>query len=164
MKSSLWVLAGLACLITFMPFAYAQDNDQSPAGSGVLVSGDDSNLPKEEHNDGDNAPQDKPMDKADTANPPTSPTDDIIVKSTDLVIFQMTANLKLTPDQVNAAKPIVTDYEVKVRDLQLSLQKGNMDSKAMVLQRNLAVEDENNALSHVFSPDQLKLWIEIENE
>ena len=90
--------------------------------------------------------------------------DEIIVKSTNAVMFQITANMKLTQDQISAIRPVVTNNIVKVRDLQLSLQKGDIDSKAMYDQRAQLNQEENQELSHIFTPDQMKLWTNMQDQ
>jgi len=94
----------------------------------------------------------------------TSPTDPIIVKATDVLIFEMKANMKLTDDQVSAAREIIADYTAKVRDLQLSVENGAIDSKEMNDERQGLTDDENRKLSSVLSPDQMKVWFNLQEE
>jgi len=88
-----------------------------------------------------------------------SPTDEIVVKAVNAEMFQITANIKLTQDQVNAVRSIVTDNIVKARDLQLSLENGSIDGKTMYDQRQQLINDENQALGRIFTPDQMKVWL-----
>ncbi len=93
-----------------------------------------------------------------------SVTDEIVVKATDAVMFQITANMKLTQDQINATRPIIADNIVKVRNLQLSLENGTIDGKAMYTQKQQLINDENQELSHIFTSDQMRVWLNIKNE
>jgi len=94
----------------------------------------------------------------------SSPTDDIVVKATNAVIYQMTANLKLTQGQITAVRPIIADNIVKTRVLQQSLEDGNIDGKTMYNQRQQLINEEYRELGSVLTPDQLKLWISIQND
>ena len=151
-------------------WVFAQDSDQSLADSGVLVSspnhthvvGQDSTVNNGSNDDGSS--QNMRPDSSDSPNTSNPPTDEIVVKATDAVIFQMTANLKLTQDQISAVRPIITDNIVRVRKLQQSLQDGTIDSKAMYDQRLQLTEDEDRQLSHILSADQLKLWVSIQGQ
>ena len=87
-----------------------------------------------------------------------SATDEIVVKSANAVMFQVTANMKLTQDQINAIQPVITDNIVKVRDLQLSLENGAIDGKTMYDKRQKLINDQNEELSHILTPDQMKVW------
>ena len=93
----------------------------------------------------------------------SSPTDEIVVKATNAVIFQMTANLKLTQDQISAVRPIITDNIVKVRNLQQSLEDGSIDGNTMYTRREQLTNDEYQKLSAILTPDQMKLWVNIQN-
>jgi hypothetical protein len=88
-----------------------------------------------------------------------SATDEIIVRSVNAVVFAMTANLKLTPDQVAAVRPIVTDYTVKVSKLQQSLREGAIDGKTMFDKRAELTDEEDKALGPILSPSQMKMFI-----
>lgn len=92
----------------------------------------------------------------------TSPTDEIVVKGTNVVIFQMTANLKLTQAQIDAVRPIIADNIAKVRNLQKKLEHGLIDSKTMYRQREQLTNDEYRQLGAILSPDQMKVWISIQ--
>ena len=92
-----------------------------------------------------------------------SPTDDIIVKSVNAEMFQVKANMKLTDDQLARVQSILTDTTVKVRSLQLSLQNGIIDGKTMYDQRQKLFNDQNDALSRILSPDQMKVWANMQN-
>jgi len=91
-------------------------------------------------------------------------TEEIVVKATDAVMFQMTANMKLTQDQLEAIRPIVTDNIVKIRDLQLGLQRGDIDGKTMYNQREQLIEEEDRKLSYILTKDQMKVWINIQDQ
>ena len=90
-------------------------------------------------------------------------SDAIIIKSVDALMFQITANMRLTPDQISAVRIIIADNIVKVRNLQLNLQHGDIDAKTMFSQRQQANSDESEALSHILNPDQMKVWFNIVN-
>jgi len=94
----------------------------------------------------------------------SSPTDEIVIKATNAVIFEMNANLKLSQDQINAIQPIVADNIVKTRNLQQSLQDGNIDGSTMYSQRQQLTNDENSQLAAILTPDQMKVWINIQNQ
>jgi len=174
-------LAGCLLFVFFLlPCCiFAQDADPSAPDSGVLVSSPthvqvsgqdspDNNGSKDRSDRGsnlDDSGQQKHQNKdTDSKDASSVSTDEIVIKATDAVMFQMIANLKLTPDQINAARPIVMDNIIKVRDLQQQLEKGDMDSKAMYNQRKKLNEDEDQALSHIFNSDQLKEWVNIQSE
>ncbi len=88
-----------------------------------------------------------------------SPSDEIVIKAADAVMFQLTANMKLTEDQISAIRPIVVDRIVKERNIYLSLKEGNIDGKTLVTQRLQVINDENRALAAILSPDQMKIWL-----
>ena len=90
-------------------------------------------------------------------------TDEIITKSTDTMMFQITANMKLTQDQINAVREIVIDNIVKIRKLQLSLEDGTIDGKTMYDKKKQLTQDEDQTLSRIFTPDQMKIWLNIQN-
>jgi len=92
------------------------------------------------------------------------PTDDIVVKATDAVIFQMKANLNLTQDQITAVQPIIAAYTAKVRNLQQSLEDGDIDGRAMYNQRQQLTNDEYQQLGTILTSNQLKTWINIESQ
>jgi hypothetical protein len=156
------------------PWGFAQDSDQSSSNSGVLVSSpvhadvlDQDSTGNEVSSDApinDDSSQNTIGNDSDSGKTSNSSTDEIIDKSTNLVMSQITENMKLTQDQISAIRPIIKDNIVKVRDLQLSLEKGNIDAKAMYNQKLQAINDENQKLSLIFSPDQMKVWINIQNE
>jgi len=167
----------LFCAIFLLiPWVFAQDSDQSSSDSGILVSsptqtqnspqdgagnsesGDSSSL-----SDQSNSDQGTKGDNSDNPDGSVSSTDPIIVKSTDAVMFQITANMKLSQDEINAVRAIIEDNIVKMRNLQLSLQSGAIDSKTMYSQRQQLTNDENQKLSLIFTPDQMKIWINMQN-
>ena len=76
---------------------------------------------------------------------------------------QITANMKLTQDQISAVQVIIADNIAKVRNLQLSLGKGSIDAKTMNSQRELFNNDENQKLSQIFTSDQMKVWMNIQS-
>jgi len=147
---------------------FAQDSGQSSADSGVLVSSPTHTPISDQNNAGNNESNDasspstpeKNSDSRDTSN---SSTDEIVVKATDAAMFQITANLKLPQDQINAIRPIITDNIIKVRKLQQSVEDGTIDSKAMYDQRQQLMREEYQELSHIISSDQLKVWINMQN-
>lgn len=93
-----------------------------------------------------------------------SSTETVVIKATDAVIFEMTANLKLTQDQIAAARPIIMDNIVKVRKLQQSLKEGQLDSKSMYDQRQALMQEEYGLLGPILTAGQLKAWIIIQQE
>jgi len=150
---------------------FAQDSDQSSADSGVLISSPNHTRVVGQDSAGENASnevsiQDASQNSSDNISQIESnpPTDEIIIKSTDAVMFQMTANLRLTQDQISTVRGIITENIIKVRKLQQSLQNGTIDSKAMYDQRLQLTEDEDRQLSHILSADQLKLWVSIQGQ
>ena len=71
--------------------------------------------------------------------------------------------MKLTQDQISAVRLIIEDNIVKTRNLQLSVEKGTMNSKTMSGPSTQLTNDENQKLSRIFTPDQMKIWINIQN-
>jgi len=168
----------------------AQDADQSSSDSGVLVSSgsqdqgpDQANADKNgnsslsENAGRYNSGHHKNKHEEDSGSSATNtavnnsagpgaskPADDIVNKATDAVIFQMTANLKLTQDQITAARPVVANNIAKTRDLQQNLEDGNIDGKTMYSQRQQLIDQEYQQLGSVLTPDQLKLWVSIQND
>ena len=173
------LVAGVLFSASFliMPHIFALGSDQSTSDSGVLVSssipaqasGQDT-LNNNENDDtsdltGKEVPNRSgqrhlPVDSGDTSN---GAVDEIVAKSTKAVMSQISDNMKLTQSQLNDIRPIIEDYIVKARDLQLSLEKGDIDGKAMYIQREQLTNDENQKLSHIMSPDQMKVWMNIQN-
>ena len=78
-------------------------------------------------------------------------------------MLQITENMRLSQDQINAIRPIIEENVADVRNLQLSLQKGSIDSKAMYNQRERLNYNENQKLSHILTPNQMKTWLNIQN-
>jgi len=75
----------------------------------------------------------------------------------------MTANLKLTQEQIDAIEPIIANNIAKVRNLQQSLEDGTIDSGTMYSQRQQLFNKEGQELSSILSTDQMKAWIIIQN-
>lgn len=148
------------------PCVYAQDSDQS--SSGVLVSPSiNEQMPDQgsrliKNGDGEVSSGDVAEHRNDHVKQP-SPPDDIIAKSTDALMQQITINMKLTPDQINAIRPIIEDNIAKTRDLQLSLQKGIIDGKAMYSQSQQLAVQENQKLGAILTIDQMRAWLNIQN-
>jgi hypothetical protein len=92
-----------------------------------------------------------------------SSVEPIVIKATNAVMFQITANMKLSQDQIKAIQPIIMDNIVKIRDLQLSLEKGAIDSKTMYNQREQLYKDEDRELSQILTPEQMNVWANIQN-
>ena len=92
-----------------------------------------------------------------------SPTDEIVVKATNMLISELKANMKLTQDQMTAVRPIIANNIADVRNLQQSLQYGEINSSAMNSQRQQLTEIENEELNSVLTPDQMKIWIDMQN-
>jgi parvulin-like peptidyl-prolyl isomerase len=167
------VLFGASLLVA--SWVFAQDADQS-SGSGVLVSGggdtpdlsdqDPSAPGRQKHQDseGDAPSQDNAQTSGGNGDASNSSTDEIVIKATDAVMFQITANMKLTQDQINAIRPIIMDNITKVRDLQLSVQKGNIDSKAMYDQKEQLNAQEDQQLGRILTSDQMKIWTNIQSQ
>ena len=173
-----------------VPWVLAQDSDQSSSDSGVLVSSPIHAQVSEQESAGDNGGSDASYDhsninslghhkyrhagedassqnttgnNSNSAGTLNSSTDEIIIKSTNAVMSQITANMKLTQDQISAIQVIIADNITKVRNLQLSLGKGSIDAKTMNSQREQFNNDENQKLSQIFTSDQMKVWMNIQN-
>jgi len=158
-------------------FVFAQNSDQSSSDSGVLVSppinaqvsgknNSDNNgsiLVQDSSNQGisNNAGQSNKPKNADQSK--SVPVDQIDVKATDFIMSQITANMKLTDDQLSVVRMIVQDNVVQARKLQLSVENGAMDSKTMSQQIIQLTNDENKKLGKVLTSDQMKAWINIQN-
>ncbi len=140
-------------------------NNEGSSASGASDQGnlDNSGNQSPRHADVDNGASSQ-NDTESSSNSGDVSKDEIVVKSTEAVISQMTANLKLTQDQINAVRPIVEDNIVKVRALQQKLGHGDIDGKTMVNQRTQLTIDEDKALSSILTPDQLKLWVSIQDQ
>lgn len=94
----------------------------------------------------------------------SSSTDEIVIKATNAIIFQMTANLKLTQDQISAVEPIIADNIAKVRNLQQRLEDGNIDNNTMYSQRKQLIIDEDQQLSTILTQDQMRVWVRMQNQ
>lgn len=181
----------LSAFSLLTPWVFAQGTDQSSPDSGVLVSSplrtqaleqdnnmgsDASNLFGQGHSngsghhshrfgDGDSGASSQNITGGGSDGDKTSKasTDEIVVQSTHAVMLQITENMKLTQDQISAIQPIIEDNIAKVRNLQLSLEKGAMDGTTMYRQKERLIHEENQKLSLIFTPDQMKVWINIQN-
>ena len=176
------------------PLVFAQHSDQSSSdgvlvsppigqGSDIDSSGDngtggvltnakstgDSNVSghHKHHPPASSSSDTTNSNSSDTASQNTSnvsPTDEIVVKSADAVMFQMKANLKLTQEQISFLEPIITDNIVQARKLQLSLENGTIDGKTMYQQKQQLTQQEYKELGSILSADQLKTWINIQEQ
>ncbi|MBF0570306.1 MAG: hypothetical protein HQL12_00395 [Candidatus Omnitrophica bacterium] len=161
-----------------IPLVFAQDSKQFSSDSGVLVSppaqaqvsvqgstvnnaGSGASDLSDQGNSDNPGPHSPLQPDGDSGN---IPKDDIVVKGTNAVIFQMTANLKLTQDQINAVRPIVADNIANVRNLQQKLEDGAINGKTMYNQREQLTIDEFRKLSTILTPDQMKVWISIQSQ
>lgn len=77
-------------------------------------------------------------------------------------MFQITANMKLSQDQINTIQPIIMKYIIKIRDLQQSLESGKIDGKTMYDQREQLYKDEDRELSLILTPAEMNLWANIQ--
>ncbi len=93
----------------------------------------------------------------------SSPTEEIVVKSTDILMSQITANMKLTQDQISAVHTIIEDNIVAIRNLQLRLENGTIDGKTLYIQREKANREEDQKLSQILTSDQMRVWMNIQN-
>jgi hypothetical protein len=160
-----------ACLfygLSMLSGVSARASDQPASDSGVLVSssarmpeGDDHAAVAPIPPDSDTSLQNASGDAGDKLE---TSADDIVIKAANAVIFQMTANLKLTPDQTGAVRPVIMDNIVKTRKLQQRLKDGAVDGKTMVRQRRELTEDEDRRLLPILTPGQLKTWMDIQNQ
>jgi len=168
-------LAGCLLFSVFyllVPRVFAQDSNGSSSDSGVLVSSPTHAQVSDQDNTGNNGGSDAPSgssqntteNNSNGGGTSNSPTDEIVLKSTNAVMAQITANMKLTQDQISAIQPIILDNIEKVRNLQLSLQKGDIDGKTMYNQRESLTESENQALGRIFNSDQMKVWMNIQSQ
>ncbi len=154
-------------LFILIPRVFAQNPDQTLSDSGVLVSGNNTSsaviglADRDDPIDPGNQQERQSVVNSDDAS--NSSTDPIIMKSTDAVMFQITANMKLSQDQIKTIQPIIMKYIVKVRDLQQSLGKGDIDGKTMYGQREQLYKDEDRELSRIFTSDQMNIWANIQN-
>ena len=154
-----------------LPWGFAHASDQSSPDSGVLVVGSNGKSQLKQtldqgyqNTDGNVSSLNNTGNNNDNVKRVGSSTDEIIVKATDAVMFEITANMKLTQDQMNAIRPIITDNIIKVRNLQMSLEKGDIDGKTMYSQKQQAITDENERLTSILSSDQMKVWIKIQDQ
>jgi len=140
---------------------FAQNSDQPSPDSGVLVSPPiQEQGAEQDNNKGSKAPEKMPG-ATELSN--TLSTDDIVTKATHAVILQMTANLKLTQDQITAAQPVIADNITRIRDLEQSLKNGVIDSSEMNSQKEQLNKDEDVQLSSILTSDQMKGWLNIQN-
>ena len=151
----------LTLFFILIPQAYAQDTDQSLSDPGVLVSGNNTSSAVIGLSGQDDPKESQIVVNSDDAS--NSSTDPIVMKATDAVMFQITANMKLSQDQIKIIQPIIMKYIVKARDLQQSLVKGDIDGKTMYGQREQLYKDEDRELSRIFTTDQMKIWANIQN-
>ena len=93
-----------------------------------------------------------------------TPTDEIVIKSTDVVMAQVNANMKLTADQATSVRSIITDNVVRLRNLQLSLENGTIDGKTMYAKKMQLIQEEAQALAQVLTSDQMRVWINIQQD
>ena len=156
---------------------FAQNSEQSSSDSGVLVSppinaqasGKDNSgnngsiLVQDSSNQGvsNNTGKFNKPKKADQ--PKLVPVDEIDLKAADFIMSQITANMKLTDDQLSAVRMIVQDNVVQAKKLQLSVENGTMDSKTMSQQTMQLTDVENKKLAKVLTSDQMRAWINIQN-
>jgi len=143
-------------------------SDQPPSDSGVLVSSSARVPEEDDHAAGAPVPPDSDASSqkvsVDAGDKLETSTDDIVIKAANAVIFQMAANLKLTPDQTGAVRPVIMDNIVKARKLQQRLKDGAIDGKTMYRQRQELTEGEDRRLLPILTPGQLKAWIDIQNQ
>ncbi|MBF0511473.1 MAG: hypothetical protein HQL13_03995 [Candidatus Omnitrophica bacterium] len=162
----IFILMASSLFVSFQVFA--DENAPLSSDSGVFVSSKDTRLDgrsvlvsdtKEgtEHQ-GPNKP---PTDTSASKNPPV---DEIVLKSTNQLMAQVTANMKLTQDQMNTVRDIIQDNIAKVRDLEQSLKKGEIDSKTMYQQRQQFLNQENRQLARILTIDQMKIWGNIQSQ
>jgi|GEM_PF-6759262 hypothetical protein len=152
---------------TLIPWVFAQDSGQSSSDSGVLVSGNN-----DSHSgigltgrDNSNSSGDQGGDHGDVngAEPSNASLDPIVIKATNAMMFQITANMKLSQGQISTIQPIIMAYIVKVRNLQQSLEKGDIDGKTMYDQREQLYRDEDKELGRIFTSEQMNIWANIQN-
>jgi hypothetical protein len=172
MKLTGYLICGV--LLFLSSRVWAQGPDRLSSDSGVLVSGSNHAQGTDQDSKGErrsiivsDAPQEgNSKENSRSGDKPSNgevPPDAIVVKSTKAVMAQMTANMKLTPEQIGAIEPIVEDNIAKVRELQLSLQKGTIDGRTMVAQRTQLTRDENQKLSGILNSGQMKVWLQMQN-
>jgi hypothetical protein len=89
-------------------------------------------------------------------------TEEVVVKSTDTLVFEINANMKLTPDQQAAVRAIIMDNIVQVRALQAQVRQGDIDSKSMYTQRQALMDKENKKLKTLLNPQQMSVWLNLQ--
>jgi hypothetical protein len=180
-----WLLFSGSFLIA--SWVFAQNAEQPSLDPGVLVSPpiQDQGALQDQGAVQDNAVQHKHQqadinssasaqiirDSSDSASPsnpsptqgPSPAVDDVIAKEVKNIIFEMTINLKLTQDQISAVTPVITDNMVKVRKLQQSLEKGDIDSSTMNSDKEQLTKDEIQALAAILTPEQMQIWLNTQN-
>jgi hypothetical protein len=151
-----------------IPCVFAQGLGQSSSDSGVLVSGNGGgssgvDLTGQESS---NSPGDQGRQRSDGNSGDTSSasTDPIVIKAANAMMFQVNANMKLSQDQQKAVSSIIQDYIVKVRALQLSLEKGDIDGRTMYGQREQLFKDEDRELSLILTQAQMNIWANIQKQ
>jgi len=158
----------LLLTLSFVPVSslFAQDSGQTLSDSGVLVSSSAPGSQPSQQNDSNNENADAAAStdqhKTDADAPNTS-TDPIIIKATGMMMFQITANMKLSPEQVRSIQSIVMRYIIKIRDLQQRLEKGELDGKTMYGQREQLYKDEDRELGQILTTEQMNIWANIQN-
>ncbi|MBF0504611.1 MAG: hypothetical protein HQL14_05860 [Candidatus Omnitrophica bacterium] len=154
----------------------AQGADQS-SSDGVLVSGAVGAQASDQQNSSNNRRRSQLIlvggeDSSSQNTLPNSnsnkgsfnqPMDEIVIKATSVIMSQMTANMKLTQEQINTIRPIIEDNIVRTRELQLLLEKGTIDAKTMYTRREQLNNGKNQALSRILNSDQMKVWMSIQN-
>jgi hypothetical protein len=150
-------------------WAFAQDSDQSSSDSGVLVSspahaqGSDV-LDTSDQGNLNNSGQQKHQHSSGDDNSGASFSNGVVDEATSAVVSELTSSLKLTQDQISAIQPIVADNIAKNRSLQQSLVDGLIDAKTMNVQRQQLTGEENLALNSILTPDQMKVWMNMQND
>lgn len=173
-------LAGCLFFVSILsvPLVFAQDSDRS-SSSGVLVSPpiqapdqdglindgtSNASVSSSRENPGGQGSVRHRHAQANSASSPANDTDPIVAKATQAVIFQMTANLQLTQDQINAVGPIISEGITQQRNLQQQHADGQIDGPTLYNQRQQVISGENQQLGSVLTPDQMKTWLGIEND
>jgi hypothetical protein len=163
-------------------WVFAQNAEQPSLDSGVLVSPpiqdqresqDNSVQYKHQQADINNNPsaqiiRDNSSDSASASKSslsqgPLPAVDDVVAKAVKNIVFEMTINLKLTQDQISAVTPIITDNMVKVKKLQQSLEKGDIDSSTMNSDKEQLTKEEIQALAAILTQEQMRVWLNRQN-
>jgi len=84
------------------------------------------------------------------------------ITSVNDVVAKMKKEFNLTPQQVNAVKPVIEESAAKREELRQSVQEQSMIIDRATIQNKIGQlnQDENQKLSQILTQDQMHKWIQ----